>query len=248
MIPVQDIVPRRTFPVVTVGLILLNTVVFLFELLLPPDTLETLVFHLGIVPARYTDPSWAAEHSLPFLPYLAFFTAMFLHGGWVHLIGNMWTLWIFGDNVEDRMGHVRFLIFYLLCGIVASLVHIYVHPFSKTPVIGASGAISGVLGAYYGLFPWARIIVMVPIFFFPFFFEVPAIFYIGFWYFMQLMSGTLSVVHGQVVGGVAWWAHIGGFVFGLLSHRLFCWGRKGCWRAEGRPWGVQWSLGEKFNR
>ncbi len=248
MIPIQDIVPRRTFPIVTVGLILLNTAIFLFELSLPEETLERLIFHLGVVPARYTDPYWGAEHSLPFLPYLAFFTSMFLHGGWIHLLGNMWTLWIFGDNVEDRMGHGRFLIFYLLCGLVAALVHVYVHPHSKVPVIGASGAISGVLGAYYGLFPLARVIVLVPIFFFPFFFEVPAILYIGFWYLMQLFSGALSIVHGQVIGGVAWWAHIGGFLFGLLTHRLFCLGRRGCWRDEKRPWGIQWALGEKFNR
>ena len=248
MIPIQDNVPRRSFPIVTVSLIILNTLVFLLELSLPPHLLESLTFHLGVVPARYTNPFWASQHSLPLLPYLSFVTAMFLHGGWVHLIGNMWTLWIFGDNVEDRMGHLRFLLFYFLCGIVASLVHIWMHPNSTVPVIGASGAISGVLGAYYGLFPLARVIVMVPIFFFPFFFELPAILYIGFWYLMQLFSGTLSVVHGQVIGGVAWWAHIGGFLTGLLLHRLFCLGRKCAWRDEHRPWGVQWALGEKINR
>jgi len=136
----------------------------------------------------------------------------------------------------------------LLCGLAASLVHIWMHPHSSVPVIGASGAISGVLGAYYGLFPLARVIVMVPIFFFPFFFEVPAILYIGFWYLLQLFSGTLSVVHGEVIEGVAWWAHVGGFLAGLLSHRLFCWGARGCWRDERRPWGVQWAWGEKINR
>ncbi len=248
MIPVQDIVPRRTFPVVTVGLIIINTLIFLLELWLPEPLREALVFHLGVVPARYTDPAFAELHSYPLLPYVAFFTAMFLHGGWVHLIGNMWTLWIFGDNVEDRMGHRRFLVFYLLCGLAASVAHIWMHPDSRLPVIGASGAISGVLGAYYAMFPLARVIVMVPIFFFPFFFEVPAILYIGFWYLMQLFSGALSVVHGQVVGGVAWWAHVGGFVAGLLLHRLFCLKRRGCFRDEARPWGVQYSLGEKFNR
>ncbi len=248
MIPIQDIVPRKNFPLVTVGLIVVNVAVFFVELSLPPAVLQKLTFHLGIVPLRYTDPAWAAQHSYPLLPYVAFFTAMFLHGGWVHLIGNMWTLWIFGDNVEDRMGPFRFLVFYLLCGLAASLVHIWMHPHSSVPVIGASGAISGVLGAYYGLFPLARVIVMVPIFFFPFFFEVPAILYIGFWYLLQLFSGTLSVVHGEVIEGVAWWAHVGGFLAGLLSHRLFCWGARGCWRDERRPWGVQWAWGEKINR
>ncbi len=248
MIPIQDIVPRRTFPVVTVGLIIINTLVFLFELWLPEPWRESLIFHLGVVPARYTDPTFARFHATPLLTYIAPFTAMFLHGGWFHLLGNMWTLWIFGDNVEDRMGHRRFFLFYLTCGLAATVAHIWMHPDSRVPMIGASGAISGVLGAYYALFPFARIIVMVPIFFFPFFFEVPAILYIGFWYLMQLLSGTLSVVHGQVVGGVAWWAHVGGFVTGLVLHRLFCWGRRGCFRDEARPWGIQYTLGEKFNR
>ena len=244
MIPVQDIVPRRTFPIVTVGLILINTLVFLFELSLPEPLRETLVFHFGVVPARYTNPLYEKD----LLALISPFTAMFLHGGWVHLIGNMWTLWIFGDNVEDRMGHRRFLLFYLLCGLAATFAHVFMHPEARVPMIGASGAVSGVLGAYYALFPFARVIVMVPIFFFPFFFEIPAILFIAYWYFVQLFSGALSVVHGQVVGGVAWWAHVGGFVAGLLLHRLFCLGRRNCFRDEERPWGVPYSLGEKFNR
>ncbi len=248
MIPIQDIMPRRSVPVVTLGLILVNVCVFLLEISLPPQMLETLTFHLGVIPARYTDPFWSAAYSLSLFPYLAFFTAMFLHGGWIHLIANMWTLWIFGDNVEDCMGHVRFLIFYLLCGIAAEIAHVWMHPHSTIPVIGASGAISGVLGAYYALFPLARIIVMIPIFFFPFFFEIPAILYIGIWYLMQLFSGTFSVVVQGSVTEVAWWAHIGGFVTGLVIHRLFCCCRRRYYQDEKVPWGMFFSLGEKQNR
>ncbi len=246
MIPIQDIVPRRSVPIVTFGLILINVAVFLLELSLPPGVLEKLTFYLGVVPARYTHPYWSLTHSIPGLHYLAFFTAMFLHGGWIHLIGNMWTLWIFGDNVEDRMGHLRFLVFYLLCGLAAEIFHVWMHPHSTVPVIGASGAISGVLGAYYALFPFARVIVMIPIFFFPFFFEMPAILYIGIWYLMQVFSGTLSVVHGTI-GGVAWWAHVGGFITGLFTHRLFC-RRRRYYRDEEVPWGIFFSIGEKNNR
>ncbi|WP_022854193.1 rhomboid family intramembrane serine protease [Thermodesulfatator atlanticus] len=242
MIPIQDIVPRKTFPVVTVSLILVNSAIFIFMLSLPPETREALVMYLGVVPARFTEGNGFFLANI-----VSLFTAMFLHGGWIHLIGNMWTLWIFGDNVEDRMGHKRFLAFYLLCGVAATLVHIWLHPKSTLPLIGASGAISGVLGAYYGLFPLARVIVMIPIFFFPFFFEIPAILYIGWWYLLQVFSGTLSIIHGKAVGGVAWWAHIGGFLVGLFLHRIFCLGRK-CYRDEVRPWGVSYSLGEKFNR
>ncbi len=247
MIPIQDIVPRKRIPLVTLGIIAANTLVFLFEISLPADILQELTFNLGVVPARYTDPAWALTHSWPGLKYLAFVTAMFLHGGWIHLLGNMWTLWIFGDNVEDRMGHGRFLIFYLLCGLASEAFHVWMHPHSTIPVIGASGAISGVLGAYYALFPFARVIVLVPIFFFPFFFEIPAILYIGFWYFMQLFSGTLSIVHGNAVGGVAWWAHVGGFLTGLLLHRLFCL-RCRYYLDEEIPWGITLSLGQRQNR
>ena len=161
----------------------------------------------------------------------------------------MWTLWIFGDNVEDRMGSIRFLIFYLVCGISASLLHIHMYPNSMIPIIGASGAISGVLGAYYVLFPLSRVIVMVPIFFFPFFFEVPAVLYLAWWFFIQLFSGALSVVHQHIIGGVAWWAHVGGFTAGILLHRVFCIGKeKSAFEDQRAPWGVLPLLFEKTNR
>ncbi len=245
MFPIQDDAPRRGVPVATYILITVNVLVFLLEISLSPAVLEQVVHLFGVVPARFTDPAFAAYDPFPGFKYFTLVTCMFLHGGWVHILGNMWTLWIFGDNVEDRMGSVRFVIFYLLCGIAASLFHIYMHPHSTVPVIGASGAISGVLGAYYALFPLARIVVMIPIFIFPFFFELPAVLYLAWWFSLQVFSGTLSVVHGQIGGPVAWWAHAGGFVAGVLLHRFFCLGRsRRAWTDEYTPWGVL-SLGDE---
>ena len=146
---------------------------------------------------------------------------MFLHGGWAHIIGNMWTLWIFGDNVEDRMGPVRFTVFYILCGLVAGVVHWFTNPHSAVPTVGASGAIAGVMGAYFVLFPHARVVVMVPVFFYPLFFEVPAVTYLLFWALSQVFSGTMAIAGPGEVGGVAWWAHVGGFTAGLVLHALF---------------------------
>ncbi len=246
MFPIQDDAPRTGVPLATYLLIALNVAVFFVEVSLPQPVLEHVINLFGVVPARFTDPQWPNPWG-PF-KFLTLFTCMFLHGGWVHLLGNMWTLWIFGDNVEDRLGSPRFLAFYFLCGIAASLIHIYMHPHSTVPTIGASGAISGVLGAYYALFPLARIVVLIPIFIFPFFFELPAVLYLAWWFFLQVFSGTLSVVHGQIVGGVAWWAHAGGFVTGLLTHRLFCLGRtKRVWQDERSPWGVLPLANERLN-
>jgi len=194
-------------------LILINAGVFSLELGLSDEQLRAVLELLGIVPNRYVGSG--AETSVPavvwFLPLL---THMFLHGGWLHIIGNMWTLWIFGDNVEDRMGSARFLLFYLLCGLAAAVTHVLVHPDSAVPVIGASGAISGVLGAYLLLYPAARIIVMLPWFFWPIFFELPALIYMGIWFLTQVFSGAFALGAGAD-GGVAWWAHIGGFLTGL---------------------------------
>jgi membrane associated rhomboid family serine protease len=164
---------------------------------------------------------------------------MFLHGGWMHIIGNMWTLWIFGDNVEDRMGPLRFVLFYLLCGLAAGVTHWLTNPDSTIPTVGASGAIAGVLGAYFFLYPHARIIAMVPIFFWPFFFELPAITYLGFWILSQIFSGTLSLALPKDVGGVAWWAHVGGFIAGAALHRLFVKRRRSMRRLEPDEWGLE---------
>lgn len=166
---------------------------------------------------------WLVKNDPLNLPELAlpFFSSMFLHGGWLHVIGNMWYLWIFGDNVEDRMGHVRYLVFYLLCGIGAGLTHIFFNPTSGVPTVGASGAIAGVMGAYLMLYPLAKVVTLVPVFFFITFIEIPALFFLGFWVLLQFIQGTVTSTVAQDTGGVAWWAHFGGFVLGAALIFLF---------------------------
>ncbi len=198
-----------------------NVLVFVQILALPPREIEELFYLFGIVPARYTQPAWAARVGLPGAEVWPFFTSLFLHGGWLHLIGNMWTLWIFGDNVEDRMGKLRFLGFYLLCGIVAGLVHGLTNSDARVPAIGASGAIAGVLGAYLVLFPFARVLVLFPILIYPLFFELPAVLYLGLWFLIQFVSGTAALAGPRAAEGIAWWAHIGGFVAGIVLYRFF---------------------------
>jgi membrane associated rhomboid family serine protease len=221
MLPIRDTIPGRNPPVAVWLLILANSLVFLFELRMPAPILERFFFMFGIVPARYTHPDWALWGGLPVDDYWPFLTSMFLHGGWMHIIGNMWTLWIFGDNVEDRMGSVRFVVFYLLCGLAAGLVHWLTNPNSTMPTVGASGAIAGVMGAYFFLFPTSRVIVLVPVLFIPFLFELPAVTYLAFWALSQVFSGTLSLIGSASVGGVAWWAHVGGFLAGIALHFVF---------------------------
>jgi rhomboid family protein len=221
LIPVRDTIPHRHTPVVTWTLIAVNVIVFLYELSLDPQDLERLFYLFGIVPARYTHPEWAQQIGLPMDDYWPFLTCMFLHGGWGHVIGNMWTLWIFGDNVEDRMGPGRFLGFYLLTGVLSGLTHWFTNAQSTVPTVGASGAIAGVLGAYFVLFPRSQIVVLLPIFFFPFFFQLPAVLYLFFWFFSQVLSGTVAGLSDSHVGGIAFWAHVGGFVAGIVLHRLF---------------------------
>lgn len=221
MIPIRDTIPNRTAPLVTWTLIAVNTLIFLYQLTLDAEELRRLFYLCGIVPARYTHPEWARWFGLPVDDYWPFLTTMFLHGGWVHLIGNMWTLWIFGDNVEDRMGRARFLAFYLLTGVAAGLTHWLTNPHSTIPAVGASGAIAGVLGAYFFLFPHARVIVVVPVLFLPFFFYLPAVVYLLFWFLSQVFGGAVAALAPGNVGGIAWWAHIGGFVAGMALYRLF---------------------------
>ena len=221
MLPIKDDVPSLKPPVITWFLIIANSLVFIFELWLPEKSLEHFFYLFGLVPARYTHPSWAEWVGFPVDNYWPFLTNMFLHGGWLHIISNMWVLWIFGDNVEDRMGHFRFLVFYILCGILAGTVHMLSNPHSTVPALGASGAIAGVLGAYFLLYPFARVIVLVPLFFWPFFFVLPAAFYLGFWFLLQFYQGTFALLAPKYGGGIAWWAHIGGFVAGLVLCPLF---------------------------
>jgi len=199
----------------------MNVLIFVYELTMPGAELRRLFYLFGIVPARYTHVEWAANVGIPVDDYWPFLTTQFLHGGWLHVITNMWILWIFGDNVEDRMGPVRFSAFYLLCGTASGLVHLLTNHASTVPTVGASGAISGVMGAYIAMFPNARITTLVPVFIFPFFFELPAFFYLGYWFLLQFFSGTIALAGPEYVSGVAWWAHVGGFLFGLITFRLF---------------------------
>ena len=189
MFPIQNAVPSRYPPVVTWALIAANCAVFLISIGLPPDDLESFLSRFALVPARY----FSGDANPAPSDYLPFFTMMFLHGGWLHLIFNMWTLWLFGRPVEDRLGSLRYSIFYCVCGVIAGLVHCAINPTSPVPVLGASGAIAGVLGCYVRLFPMSRLIVVVPILFLPLFFEVPAIIFVGIWFLLQLMQGAAEL-------------------------------------------------------
>ena len=217
MIPLHDDVPRTTWPWVTVTLILANCAVFYREVSLEPFQLNALIESYAIVPARTV----AFFSGLPVSPQralLPFFTAMFLHGGWLHLIGNMWFLWIFGDNVEDRVGHMRFVIFYLACGLAASAVYVFLSPESTVPSVGASGAIAGVMGAYLITFPGARVKTLIPIFIFPARVEIRAYIILVYWFLLQFLSGVASIQSTAAEsqgGGVAWFAHVGGFAAGI---------------------------------
>jgi membrane associated rhomboid family serine protease len=203
MIPVRDVLPSRTAPLVTIALILLNTLVFLYEQMLPEPSLRRFVTAFGLVPADF---AWANV-----------VTSMFLHGDWVHFTGNMLYLWIFGDNVEDRVGHGRFLFFYALCGTAAAFGQMLVNPGSSIPMIGASGAISGILGAYLVMFPHSRVLTLIPIFFFIQLIEVPAVVLLAVWFLLQLLSAAGTLGSAADLGGVAFWAHATGFVAGTIA-------------------------------
>ena len=212
MIPLRDTIRPRKSPVVNWLIILANAAAFFYELRIGPSALNGFIDSWGLVPARF----WAD----PQVAWLTIFSSMFLHGGWFHILSNMWVLFIFGDNVEDRMGPGRYLVFYLLSGVAAGLMQAFLLPNSTQPMVGASGAIAGVLGAYLILFPRARIVSLVPIFFIFTLIQVPAIVFLLFWFASQLFSGFLSL-GGASGSGVAWWAHIGGFVFGMLGVFVF---------------------------
>jgi membrane associated rhomboid family serine protease len=211
MIPLRDNAPISRLPVATWALILLNCVIFLFELSLPDAALEQFFDKYAMIPDRLVQ----GENLLSPL------TCMFLHGGWLHLIGNMWTLYLFGDNVEDRLGSKQFLAFYLLTGLAANLTHFVTQMDSPVPTLGASGAIAGVMGAYLMLFPRARVLTLVPIFVFIYFLELPAVVFLGLWFLTQVLSGVLAAGHNVAHEGVAWWAHIGGFAAGIAMLPAF---------------------------
>ena len=212
MIPLYDTARTRRLPIVNWLLIALNVLVFLYEISLSQSGLERLTRIWGLVPASLL--------SHPQVAWITILSSMFLHGGWFHIISNMWVLFIFGDNVEDRMGGGRYLIFYLLSGAAAALLQSYLLPTSREPMIGASGAIAGVLGAYLLLFPQARIASLVPIFFIFTIINIPAPIFLLFWFVSQLFSGWLTL-GGAGGSGVAWWAHVGGFVFGMVAAFIF---------------------------
>ena len=218
MIPLRDANPSSTRPVVTVTLIVLNVIVFLFELALSDQGLEQLFFTMGLVPAKVAlfpvSPDVSAVDA--FLPFLS---SMFLHGDIWHILGNMWFLWIFGDNIEDRLGRARYLFFYLICGVGAGVTHMAFNWGSPIPTIGASGAVAGVLGAYMLLYPRHKVLTLIPLFFFITWIELPAVVVLLYWFVIQFFSGAASLGAGGS-GGVAWWAHVGGFALGMALVKL----------------------------
>jgi membrane associated rhomboid family serine protease len=218
MIPLRDNIPHRRKPIVTTIILIINIVVFLYQLWLGRNS-EYFIYTYGFIPHRLFLPASLKAKIFPL------FSSMFLHAGFAHLAGNCLYLWIFADNVEDRLGHFNFLLFYLLCGISATLVHTLFNLGSKIPAVGASGAIAGVLGAYFLMFPGARVLTLIPFFLFWELVEIPAFFFLGFWFLYQFLLGMLSL--GRMGAGIAFWAHIGGFVAGILLLRLFIKRRRG---------------------
>jgi len=208
MIPLRDSQPSHSAPVVTASLIIVNVFVFLYELSLDPFSLNHFIAVHGVIPDRFQ--------------FSDLLTSMFLHGGWMHLIGNMWFLWIYGDNIEDILGHGKYLLFYLACGILAGLTHVLTNPYSRVPTVGASGAIAGVMGAYLVKFPHARILTLIPIFVFFTTVEIPAVVILLYWMAIQFFSGVGSIGYSHLQqGGVAWFAHLGGFLAGMALVNLF---------------------------
>jgi membrane associated rhomboid family serine protease len=216
MFPVRDTIQSRNYPVVNNTIIAVNVLFYLIEMA-QGNRLEQFMILYGLVPIRYSVPEIAAQFTFAqqLVPFLTF---MFIHGGILHLLGNMWTLYIFGDNVEDRLGPFRYLVFYFLCGLASGLSHLFFNWHSQMPTIGASGAIAGVMGAYFILYPRSRILTLIPIIIIPYFVELPAYIFLGIWFLIQFISAAGASAHA---GGIAWWAHIGGFLFGMLFLKLF---------------------------
>ena len=215
MIPIRNTIRSKNYPVVNITIIFLNVLFFIVELS-KGEGLDRFIYTYGLVPARYSIPSISSYFTIG-KQLFSFISFMFIHGGFLHLLGNMWSLYIFGDNVEDRLGPLRYLLFYLLCGFASGLSHLVINWHSQIPTIGASGAIAGVMGAYMILYPKSRILTLIPIFFFFPIVEIPAVFFLAIWFIFQFISAASA--GGQ--GGIAWWAHIGGFIFGIIFLRLF---------------------------
>jgi membrane associated rhomboid family serine protease len=207
MIPLRDSQPSYSKPVVTTLLVAVNVLVFLFQISLDPFTRNDFAFYYGLVPDRFH--------------WINVLTSMFLHGGWMHLIGNMMFLWVFGDNIEDALGRFKFLLFYLGCGAAAALAQVAIDPYSRVPMVGASGAIAGVMGAYLIKFPHARVVTLIPVFVFLTTIEIPAAFLLLYWFVLQFFSGVGSIADSHAArGGVAFFAHIGGFLAGMALIKL----------------------------
>jgi hypothetical protein len=216
LIPIRDTIQSRNYPLANSLIIGTNVLVYLIQLAHGPN-LQRFFLMYGLVPVRYSVPEISAYFSLG-QQVLPFFSFMFIHGGFWHLLGNMWFLYIFGDNVEDRLGPLRYFLFYLLCGLISGLSHLALNWHSHVPTIGASGAIAGVMGAYFILYPKAKVLTLIPVFFFPLFLEIPAYVFLGIWFLLQFLSASAG---GSQGGGIAWWAHIGGFLAGMLLLKLF---------------------------
>lgn len=220
MFPLKDNIPTKSFAYVNIGLIVLNIIFFLYELSYGHEV-DRIISVLGFIPARFLYGQ--SENWLDPLRFVPIFSSMFLHANLIHLVSNMWFLWIFGDNVEDCMGHGRYLLFYLLCGLASVGAQAISNPHSTIPMIGASGAISGVLGAYFLTYPRARILTLLPIIIFFYLIELPAYFFLGFWFILQFIEGSLYSLNAQQMagGGVAFWAHVGGFIAGVFLLQFF---------------------------
>ncbi|MBN1847709.1 MAG: rhomboid family intramembrane serine protease [Deltaproteobacteria bacterium] len=215
MFPIRDTIQSKNYPIVNVAIIILNVFVYLVEIA-QGQGLNAFLVTYGLVPARYSIPQIAAGFTFS-QQIFAFISFMFLHGGFFHLLGNMWSLYIFGDNVEDRLGHFRYLLFYILCGLISGLSHMLFNWYSQYPTIGASGAIAGVMGAYLILYPQSKVLTLIPIFIIPYFIEIPAFIFLGIWFLLQFLN--VIGAQGQATG-VAWWAHIGGFIFGIIFLKI----------------------------
>jgi membrane associated rhomboid family serine protease len=214
--PFIDTAPRASRPIAVLGLIAANVVVFLWMQSLPPRLMEAAIVHYAVIPVAYTDPRYALSLGLDATGFLPMLTDMFMHGGWMHLIFNMWFLWIFGPAMERRFGSLGFLALYVAGGMTANVVHIATHIDSTEPVIGASGAVAAVIAAYAVTYPWARVLSFVPLGFIPLIFPLPAFLFAFAWFGMQLLQGSIELTSSTMAASVAWWAHIGGFVFGAV--------------------------------
>ena len=212
MFPIRDTNRSHTFPIVNWMIIIINAGIFIIQVRLPNETVEIIFNTFGVIPIRFVEFHPLAPISL--------FSSQFLHGGWLHIIRNLWILYIFGDNVEDRIGHIQYLVFYIITGIAGSLLQVVTQPFSNTPMIGASGAISGVLGAYIFFFPRARVLTFIPIFILPWLMEIPAVIFLGIWFLSQFVN-VINEASTIVNSGIAYWAHLGGFGAGFILARRF---------------------------